>query len=84
MEDSVLLGRVISEQRFVKDSVLLGRDLSKQHFVEGRVLLGRIISEQRFAISIIGPLILYIHSYVVMQMDNGPIRAIVIQSHSVT
>ena len=80
----MLLGRVISEQRCVEDRVLLGRVISEQLFVEGRVLLGRIISEQRFAISIIGPLILYIHSYVVMQMDNGPIRARVIQSHSVT
>jgi len=52
--------------------------------VEGRVLLGRVISEQRCAVSIIVPLIRYVHSYVILQMDRGPIRAGVIQSHNVT
>ena len=80
LEDRVLLGWIISEQRFLEDRVLLGRVISEQRFLEDRVLLGWVISEQRFAVSIIGPLILYVHSYVIMQMDNWPIRARVFQS----
>ena len=49
------------------------------------MLLGRIISEQHFAVSVIVPLVRYVLSYVyvILQMDNGPIRATVSpQAHS--
>ena len=60
------------------------RSVLLYQFLENIVLVWRVMSEQSFALSIVFPLIRYVHSYVILQTVNWPIRAGVSQSHSIT